>query len=686
MFSINEMFNDDKNSFINKIRENKISSPIRQDFKMVEWNNAVKNTALEHEIYEAGIFFHELLLGIRNILKDMNGYNKTISRTEFLKLFTGLANRANVTMANMANSHSNKLDVNKTHTDLELMSKKYNNNPLEISFSIEEIAIGTVDGMFYNILGHLKDNEPEIQHSFNDEHVIESIKLENMLSQLYYNFEQYWNSILYGQMSFSKVGDEIKLRGIPELMIPYVISNNRRAKLHVSNMLTYNSIFLDAIQNKIFLTFNGKSVAYDKFKNLNIRNKNTILMNHISFIDKTIEFFPENLPNKSFTIFDVIQVFVQLSSLCNDLLSGLPKNDEIKKNGVAKLKKYSPTINVNQLINKLSKVLNTSKPKIIEILDLLTFTGEFKKNAPRADLWRSPLIKLNEDEYLIVIEPILHPVGVRCFEGWLQNLGVSLDIKGAEFESFIKQGIKDNISENPLKLSYDIMELEAKNSDTLRINGEEEEIDLLLRIDNLIVLAEAKCVSTADSSISYWHTLKAIKKGSEQAERKLRFVQRNFIDICRKLNWEFDAEAEYKFQPLVIVSSGIGAGFDLFGTPIIDTTILNNYLRSPIYPLVSLDHDNHLAYLKLYETTSDFVSNFKTYVTHPPAIETIKLHVDFLPPIPIVDPKTMQANEKWSFERIGTKNVVTGTVLNHNFQFPLFRSPDFDKYDLDNFI
>lgn len=55
MFSINEVFNDDKNSFINKIRDNKILSPIRPDFKIEEWHNAKKNTALEQEVYEAGV-------------------------------------------------------------------------------------------------------------------------------------------------------------------------------------------------------------------------------------------------------------------------------------------------------------------------------------------------------------------------------------------------------------------------------------------------------------------------------------------------------------------------------------------------------------------------------------------------------------------------------------------------------
>lgn len=49
-------------------------------------------------------------------------------------------------------------------------------------------------------------------------------------------------------------------------------------------------------------------------------------------MDKSLRFLPNELPNKSFTIDDVIRVFVQLSSLCNDLLNVFPKNDEIKKN------------------------------------------------------------------------------------------------------------------------------------------------------------------------------------------------------------------------------------------------------------------------------------------------------------------------------------------------------------------
>lgn len=686
MFSIDEVFNDDKNSFINKIRDNKILSPIRQNFKIEEWHKAEKNTALEHEIYEAGIFIHESLAAIRDILKEMNSYNSLISRTEFLKLFSGLANRTSVTMLNTTNSFFKNLDINKNYTDLGILAQTFNNNPQQIEFSIHEIIIGTIDGMFYNILGHLKDDEHEIPHGFDDSHVIESIKIENQLSQLYYNFEQFWNNILYGQITFSKINDRIELKSVPELIIPYVISDNRKSKLQISDTLLLEDTLANAIKDQIFLTFKNKSISYDKFKNLNRKNKQIILLNYISFMDKSLEFLPKELPNKSFTIDDVIRTFVQLSSLCNDLLNVLPQNDEIKKNGVIKLKKYSPNINIQQLTNKLSKVLNISKSKTAEILNFLTFTGAFKKNTPRDDFWRNPLIRLNENEFLLLIEPILHPVGVRCFEGWLLSAGVNVDAKGKEFENFIKTSIKENISKNPLKLSYDIMELETKNKDILSINGEGEEIDLLLRIENLIIVAEAKCITTSDSPISYWHNLKAIKKGSEQARRKLSFVQKNFKDICKKLNWDFDSNCEYQFQSLVIVSSGVGAGFDIFGTPIIDTVILNNYLKSPLFPLISLDHNDHLAYLKLYEGKKDFVSNFKIYISHPPAIETIKYSVDFMQPIPLIDPKTMLANENWTFERIGLKNIDPNMLLNHNFHFPIHYNEKFDKYNLSKMI
>lgn len=686
MFSIDEIFNDDQNSFINQIRDNKIISPIRPNFKIKKWHEAKKNTALEQEIYEAGLFIYELLSTIREILKEMNDNNRSISRTEFLKLFSGLANRTNVTLANMTNSFFKKLDSNKNYTDLGILAQTFDNNPLGIELSVHEIMMGTIDGMFYNILGHLKDGEHEESHHFDDSYIIESIKIENLLSQLYYNFEQYWNCILYGQISFMRVNDEVKLKSVPELIIPYVVSDNRRSKQHIENTLILEKILSKTLNEKLYLTFKKKSISYDKFYNLNEKNKQNIVLNNISFFNESLRFLPTELPNKSFTITDIINAFIQLSSLCHDLLNTFPQNDEIKKNGVIKLKKYSPTINIQKLTKKLSKVLNISESTTTDILDFLTFSGNFKKDAPKADFWRTPLIKLNENEFLIIIEPILHPVGIRCFEGWYLMAGANVDAKGKEFEHYIKNTIKEKLSQNPLKLTYDIMELETQNKDTLSINGEEEEIDLLLRIENLIIVAEAKCITTSDSPISYWYALKAIKKGSEQAERKLNFVQRNFVEICKKLNWNLDSKCEYQFQSLVIVSSGVGAGFDLFGTPIVDTLIFKNYLKSPIFPLISIDHNNHLAHLTLYKNKSEFVSNFKTYISHPPAIETIKFGIDFLQPIPIINPVNMQANENWSFERIGLKQTDPNMLLKHNFHFPISYSYNFSKYNLSEII
>ena len=84
---------------------------------------------------------------------------------------------------------------------------------------------------------------------------------------------------------------------------------------------------------------------------------------------------------------------------------------------------------------------------------------------------------------------------VLDIEGWLTECGVDLQGKGTEYEQYIKTTLSSVILDNDLLSNSFLI---AENEE-ISVNGVTEEIDLLFKIDNLIVLGEAKCVIVNDS-------------------------------------------------------------------------------------------------------------------------------------------------------------------------------------------
>ncbi len=308
------------------------------------------------------------------------------------------------------------------------------------------------------------------------------------------------------------------------------------------------------------------------------------------------------------------------------------------------------------------------------MLDFLTFTGKVSKSGPRADLWRKPLIRLNDDEFIFILEAIIHPIGIRCIEGWLSECGVDLQGKGVGYEKYIKDTLQFAIEKNSF-LSDSFLMAEKEE---ISVNGTSEEIDLLFKIDNLIILGEAKCVVVNDSAISYWHSIEIIKKASEQAIRKVDFIKKNIKEVFKSLGWEYDENIIFKFQPLVIMSNFTGVGYSFFGVPVIDTLILNSYFEKNISPLLSISENEHIAYLKLYENKKDLIDNFSTYINNPPSIESYKLFTEVVDSIPLISP--IDSYEiAWEFKRIGISEPNINILLSHDYKFPLEKIDNFGE-------
>ncbi|WP_237812813.1 hypothetical protein [Acinetobacter baumannii] len=652
-----------KDSFTDKVRTGKIKSPLRQDFSLEKWKSASKITDFDKQLETAGLLFHLQFSAIRQALNEIKKANLPLNNVDFLHFFIGIANRNSVVLKKQMEQYIPK-DSN-TFLDLELHETILKNNPLDIELTINEAVIGAIDGIYYNITTHLSESKKIINLEISNEEIFENLQLESAYSQIYDIYEKYWNSILYEQMTLSIIDNNIELRSNDILMIPYLISDTRRTQKELHGILVAKNIIREILNKRNYVEYKNNNFFISNFDKLRPKKKVILENCQFTFTEKTISFLPKEIPNKNFDINDVIEIFLQLCSISLDILDNCPNDTEIPFGSYQKLKSFSPAINTNNLIKGISLATSKKEDTVREIINFLTFQKSEIKLKNRSDLWRTPIIKINENEIIFILEPLLHPVGTRCFEGWMANAGVELKEKGIPFEEFIKQRLNSALKKNSYINNFKIIEHEV-----ISIDGESEEIDLLVVIDNLIIIGEAKCILSTDSAISYWNALNTIKRGSKQAIKKNNFIRKNLEKFIKQVGLNYNPNIQYITQPIVITSNSIGVGYSFFDVPIVDTTILVNYFNSPICPLISTSQQKHLVYLKLYENLETLIYNFQKFIKNPPPIQSYKIYGNTIHEIPIISPYD-NFKTTWRFKRLAITEVSSKKILEHDFGFPM---------------
>lgn len=660
-----------ENSFADKVRKGKIKSPLRQDFSIEKWNDAEKETEFDNKLHQAGLYFHEQFSILRQHLGEIKNLPIQLSRQDYLEIFIGMANRNTKTVFNIVQE---KLNSNSPTINLDFHCLRLDNNFFNNELSINEVAISIVDGIYYNVLSYLETQEDKIPDPrYTSSEIYSALHEENFISQIYNTYEQYWNSILFEQIEFNLKNNNIFFNDNPKVIQPHLINDTRKTSIRTNNIIFNHESIMHLMKNSLYLKFENDKLIPIRFLDLDNNHQNHLIVRLNSFSDETINFIPNTLPNLNFNIDEVIQIFIHLSSIAFSIISNFDSDTSILEPEYLKYKKFNKIININQLSSSLSLVSGLDIDKINNILNFLTFTNK-REAGPRADLWRSPLIKINDYEYIFLIEPILHSVGLRCFEGWMAKAKVDISQKGKPYEDHIKVNLNKILKNNNFINNFNILDL-----DTISINNMKEEIDLLLKIDNLIVLGEAKCIVTTDSAISVWHSFEIIKHASEQAIRKKTFIENNFEEICRRYNWHYDQSSKYQFIPIVINSSGFNAGYNYFNVPVIDHFILFSYFKDNITPLLSKSMNDHLAYLKLYSNLEELITNFPLFVSRPPSIESYKLWINDIEPIKLISCKD-NYNPTIIHNRLGMKNITSKEILSHDYGFELIKSDDCDEY------
>ncbi len=611
--------------FIEKIKKNKIKTPVSMGFKIDKWRSEWHSSATSsnrcEEVYRAGEIIHEILQGVRKELGELYSKRPEISDERLLVMYIALSNRDRAIM-----SDSVLIDREEIHHVLSATtSLTMSGNEV----SLDELANGCVDGIQKAIANCKKrlnsDKKGSNEKGSNDGvRLIDFVMKESALSQIYDFCEGYWQAIIWNEYRFNEVDKDLRLYSITQrdtdLEFGYMISQNRKLRqsaqtFHTKESEGYKAIFEN--DRCLYIKKSGRSKQFlskkvsdsndkVKFINFDFRLKTLNLYKHFPE-----EFIHDNC-DAGFNIKEALDVFRCLNILSSSCMDMYPIKDDFKN--LNKLAEFCPKFNKVQITTGLAKATGYSYGKVVAILKFLEFDGSKSK-----DLWCYPIVSIG-GEYALMTSSLITPVLIRVVEHWLVELKIDLQSKGKTYEDRVLDSINRAVSKNELITDYD-----NGVSKRLKLETGEEEIDLLIRIGNVIVLGEAKSIVTTDSPISQYRTIGTLKKAAEQVSRKKKFVEENIHEIFNRLNWTFDEDANYKIEGCIINSSQVYVGVNVEGIPVCDNEILVKYFTDNIVPLMSVSDEHsdgakHIAWYSLYENFNELQENIGKYLISPPQL------------------------------------------------------------------
>lgn len=393
------------------------------------------------------------------------------------------------------------------------------------------------------------------------------------------------------------------------------------------NVFSSKSIILSAFQENNALY---QSIAYEANKNrktkrlksiklieseINFKlgdgiDKESVLQEILSFVGLTTYYaFIKNeiLPNfNQMKLYDVLIIFTEVQHLFSDAFK---INKVENATDIQDFNLYRIKIKKSDLINYILSKTKYSRIQVKEIIELFIHKDGYH------NIWERPIIEFGG--YLIpVMLPLLSPNTLRMTDYWLEKGGFDLDSRGFLFEKYIKYSLLQILKRKGFKATIPSQNIFRNKND------EFEEIDLILELKNITIIAEVKCIKYPFDPRDYHNMYSRLLEGVTQINRKVSFIQTNIEDFKNEL---------YLLKPfvkLVITNLPLFSGHVIDGVSITDFSLIENYFISG-----SLSKGRMVMEKKGFKIDDSFQSGIKYYTNENEFSDNLEKF--FMNPIPI---------------------------------------------------
>lgn len=588
--------------------------------------NSKNGSFLEHNALNSS-FFNPYFLSIKEYYNQIIAKNNLSSET-FLELIVTFANRdLYLITARLRESYKDRKEVDYDG----MMNSTFQSNIPELGAINAQAGLEASHDGLNMVLNMAHQNNIESKNTIYElEHLDNCSKLLGF-SNIYIVIKSAYDIAIWEDYAirYNKTKNELKIKILKEenqflnRIGEYRLERNIfSSKIMVLSAFQEKNTFYEHISkeaNKKRKAKRLKSVKIFeneiKYKLADGIEKESVLSELQSFAGLTSYYaFIRNeiLPNlKNINLYDVLVVFTEVQHLFSRAfeINKLETATDVDNFNIFKLK-----IKKLDLINYIFLKTNYSRNQVKEMIEL------FIQKEGYYNIWERPIIE--NGNYLIpVMLPLLSPNSLRLLDYWLEKGGFDLDTRGLLFEKYIKNVLSNTL----IRKGYQI-NIPAEN--IFRNKDDEfEEIDLILELKNVTLIAEVKCIKYPFDPRDYHNMYSRLSEGAEQINRKTKFLSDN------KTHFKNESFMSKPLVRLVITNYPIFSGYIIEGVSITDFSLIENYFINGALGKgrmvgtkkgVEFDDSFH-SEIKYYHNENELSDNLENFFKNPiPISEKIK--------------------------------------------------------------
>jgi hypothetical protein len=249
-----------------------------------------------------------------------------------------------------------------------------------------------------------------------------------------------------------------------------------------------------------------------------------------------------------------------------------------------------------------------------DLVDFLTYRG-----LPGQELWAQPLVPVSDHALAPIFAAAQHADLLRLVDVWLRQLSVEMGVRGPAFEAHVREELMDQINSSHLLRHSRVLD----NEFVLRPKDDrDEEIDILLVIDDLIVVGEAKCSVPPTDAKAYAIHRKLVEGAVAQVSRKAAAVEKH-RELFRRRLAEMGIEIPEKFKvlPVVILNAAFHAGMAVNGVPVVDLYVFSVFFRGRLVEAARGEEMAPILERVLYSSAEEAVNKVEEILQSPPQME-----------------------------------------------------------------
>jgi hypothetical protein len=617
-------------SFVDGVRQERVVGPLRRGFKPATWDKEFANLGndeADKSLHMVGRLLHAKATTIRESLKMT--LQKEINSTTKLRAFVALANRDTLTLKRKTQAAQDELAQSKEVVAMsELAALRI---PLSggQSYSPDEIVQSLVDGLQISIRAVLDLRQPIAGNPKSEGLVWDDVAFDFNLGCFYEQVEELWDDCLWNDYVCNEVKQgKFFSPNDPFWKILHAASRARQANLAIE-FFTRSDVALEQLlaQGRIplFNTREVKSVDRDHRRQVvrlapaskpTEEGRRLIAARAYAsepYYTELINEPQEILGGASLSeLMQAWTVVVQCSKLLAEKLllnragDGPPSSSWLST--------LAPVLQRDALRRAVHESVGVDYRQSGNLVDFLTYRGQ-----PNQELWAQPLVLVGDDTFSPIFAAAHYADLQRLIDVWLRQLGVDMGVRGPAFEKHVRTEIKEQIENSPLLGTSIVLD----DGFVLRPSGErDEEIDILIVVDDLVFIGEAKCSVPPTDAKAYALHRKLVMGAVAQVNRKATAVDKHRELFCAQLADKGIAITDkFKVLPVVIMNAAFHTGMAVNDVPVVDLHVFSIFFSGELVEAAMGRNMTPVSTRSLYTSASDAADRADAIFRSPPQME-----------------------------------------------------------------